>query len=355
MALRWMIYGAYGYTGELIARHAVKQGLHPLLAGRDAERVTALATTLGLESIAVSLDDSKALRAALADVDAVVHAAGPFSRTSQPMVEACLETGTHYLDITGEISVFNAAFNAHQAAVDAGIVLLPGVGFDVIPTDGLAAMLHRELPDATELDLAFAGLGAISRGTLRTAVEGIAYGGWIREGGRFKGVPTGWKSRDVVFADQTRRVVTIPWGDLATAHRSTGIGNIRTWAAFPPSSIRWMRWSNPFRKLLGTGPAQRLMLGWIARQPPGPDEATREQGRAEVWGRVANPAGVAVERTLTTPEGYSFTAQGAVASVLRIQEASPGAHTPSTAFGTDFIASFEGVTIGASMRLSTAP
>ena len=159
MTPRWMIYGAYGYTGELIARLAVEQGETPILSGRSAEKLAPLAEELGLAHHAVSLDDGEGLRAALEGVDAVVHAAGPFSHTSRPMVKACLDTGTHYLDITGEIAVFNGVFKAHQKAVDAGVVLLPGVGFDVIPTDGMAAMLHRALPDAVELDLAFAGLG----------------------------------------------------------------------------------------------------------------------------------------------------------------------------------------------------
>ena len=345
MTPRWMIYGAYGYTGELIARLAVAQGETPILSGRSAEKLAPLAEELGLAHHAVSLDDGEGLRAALEGVDAVVHAAGPFSHTSRPMVKACLDTGTHYLDITGEIAVFNGVFKAHQKAVDAGVVLLPGVGFDVIPTDGMAAMLHRALPDAVELDLAFAGLGAVSQGTMRTSVEGMAHGGWIREDGEFKSVPSGWQSREVPFHDQARTVVTIPWGDLATAHRTTGIPNIRTWAAFPKSAIRAMRWSNPFKALLGTAPAQRLMKSWIARQPAGPDAEMREKGRAEVWGRAVNAEGRAFEGTLTTPEGYRFTAQGAVASVKRIAEASPGAHTPATAFGVDYVASFDGVTV----------
>ena len=345
MALQWMIYGAYGYTGELIARLAVEKGEKPVLSGRSAAKLAPLAEELGLEHIAVGLDDPEALAAALKDMDAVVHAAGPFSHTSRPMVKACLATGTHYLDITGEIAVFNGVFKAHDKAVDAGVVLLPGVGFDVIPTDGMAAMLHRALPDAVELDLAFAGLGAVSQGTMRTSVEGMAHGGWIREDGEFKGVSSGWKSREVTFHDHTRTVVTIPWGDLATAYRTTGIPNIRTWAAFPKSAIRAMRWSNPFKKLLGTAPLQRLMKSWIARQPPGPDLEMREKGRAEVWGRAVNAEGKAVEGTLTTPEGYRFTAQGAVASVLRVSEVAPGAHTPATAFGVDYVATFEGVTV----------
>jgi saccharopine dehydrogenase (NAD+, L-lysine-forming) len=350
MSEQWMIYGAYGFTGELIAHHAVEQGESPLLAGRDAERTAALAHELGLDHVAASLDDEDALHKALSRVDAVVHAAGPFSRTSAKMVAACLATGTHYLDITGEIAVFNAVFKAHDAAVEAGVVLLPGVGFDVIPTDGMAALLHRELPDAVSLDLAFAGLGSASQGTMRTALEGISQGGWIREDGRLKNVPTGWQSQEVDFADKRRNVVTIPWGDLATAYRSTGIPNIRTWMAIPRSAARWMRYSNPFKGLLGSGAAQGLMSRWIDRQERGPDAQARATGRSEVWGRVVNDAGQSVEGTLTAPEGYRLTALGAVASVKRVAQATPGAHTPSSAFGADFAGTIEGITVHSTHR-----
>ena len=151
----WMLYGANGYTGRLIARVAAGRGERPVLAGRSAEKLEPLARELGLEHRVVGLDDQDLQCAALADVDAVVHAAGPFSLTSEPMVDACLATSTHYIDITGEIDVFERIFARDGEARRAGVVLLPGAGFDVVPTDGVAARLARELPEAVELELAF--------------------------------------------------------------------------------------------------------------------------------------------------------------------------------------------------------
>jgi short subunit dehydrogenase-like uncharacterized protein len=145
----WMIYGANGYTGRLIARLAVQRGERPILAGRDAAAVGALAAELDLPHRAVSLHDAAGLREALSGVAVVAHCAGPFDLTAAPMVEACLATGTHYVDITGEIGVFEAVFARDDDARAAGVVLLPGAGFDVVPTDCLAAMLHAALPTAT--------------------------------------------------------------------------------------------------------------------------------------------------------------------------------------------------------------
>src|SRR5262245_25206431 len=101
----FLIYGANGYTGELIARRATAQGLRPILAGRS-KTVTALAGELSLEHRLFALDDPGAIDSGLQGVSVVLHCAGPFSRTFQPMADACLRMKVNYRDITGEIAVF---------------------------------------------------------------------------------------------------------------------------------------------------------------------------------------------------------------------------------------------------------
>jgi short subunit dehydrogenase-like uncharacterized protein len=169
----WMIYGAYGYSARLIAEHAKDRGLTPVLAGRNGDKTKAVADEFGFEHRAFAFDDPELVAISLRDIDAVIHCAGPFSATSTPMLEACLSAGTHYFDITGEMDVFE---NAHSARVDAAakhaeIVICPGVGFDVVPTDCIARALADELPDATELALGFHGDMNVSPGTAKTIVE----------------------------------------------------------------------------------------------------------------------------------------------------------------------------------------
>ena len=164
----WLLYGAYGYTGARIARLAVERGERPTLAGRDATATAALAEELNLPHCSFDLEDPHRLSQAIKGFRAVLHCAGPFSATSQPMADACLATGAHYLDITGEIGVFEALAARDQEARTAGVCLLPGVGFDVVPTDCLAALLSERLPGASHLELAFRGAGTPSRGTART-------------------------------------------------------------------------------------------------------------------------------------------------------------------------------------------
>jgi short subunit dehydrogenase-like uncharacterized protein len=347
----WMIYGANGYTGELVAREAVRRGLSPVLAGRSAEAVRRLAGELGLASRAFSLDDRGGTAAELYGVEAVLHCAGPFRHTSAPMVRACLATRAHYLDITGEIDVFEAVLARGEEARRAGVALLPGVGFDVVPSDCLAARLAAALPDASELALAFwAAGGSTSRGTLKTMIEGLPHAGAVRRNGRIVSVPIAWDAREIDFGTGRRWTMTIPWGDVSTAWHSTGIPNIRVYTAASPARIRRLKRLAPLLPLAGWKPVKRLALSWVERRVTGPSPEQRQSGRMYLWGEVRNAAGRTVTATVETPEGYRFTAIAAVESMARVLagKVQPGAWTPSRAFGADYVGELPGVVVGES-------
>ena len=340
--MSWLIYGANGYTGELVARLAVARGQRPVLTGRRSGAVATLAAELGLEHRIADLADGAQLRRLTADVALVAHCAGPFSATSAPMVAACLDTGTHYLDVTGEIDVFEAIYRRHAEAVDAGVVLLPGAGFDVVPTDCLAGLLSASLPGATALELAFRAGGGMSTGTRRSSLEGLAAGTRRRVDGTLVSTPFGVPSRIVPFPSGPRRVGAVRWGDLASAYRSTGIPTITTYTVLPPG-----RTVRPGAALLRWGPVRRL----ASRGVPGggPDRARRAASRSEVWGEVSAPDGTRHSATLIGPNGYDLTADSVVraAAVLLAGGIEPGAHTPATALGTGFAQTLDGVRITA--------
>ena len=335
----WMIYGANGYTGELIARAAA--GEKPLLAGRNAPRIEALARDLGCESRVFGVD-----RPRLDGVSLVLHCAGPFVHTSAPMVRACLEAGVHYLDITGEISVFESIMALDADAKRRNVTLLPGVGFDVVPTDCLAAMLAQRLPDATELTLAFQGGAGLSAGTQKTILEGMRDGGAIRRDGRIVRVPTLFDTREIPFRSGSRLAMTIPWGDVATAFYSTKIPNIRVYRATSPRAVARMRRIRHLVPLLAIAPIKWL-LSRAASRLEGPDAAARARARMEIWGRVSNRDGREVTMSMTTPEGYAFTALSAIAAVKRIlrDPVRAGSFTPSMRLGAEFVTTIPGVVI----------
>jgi short subunit dehydrogenase-like uncharacterized protein len=255
------------------------------------------------------------------------------------MVRACLDAGTHYLDITGEISVFEAIMRMNDEAAQRGVLLLPGVGFDVVPTDCLGAQLAQELPDANELWLAFyASRGGISRGTMKTMIEGIDQGGAIRRDGKIVNVPMLYDVREIDFSCGKRLAMTIPWGDVSTAFHSTGIPNIRVYNAASPRAIRRLRIMKPCIPLLGLKPVKRLLHSFANRRG-GPSPEARTEGRMYLWGRVTNASGAAIAMTKTTPEGYEFTVISSIAAVERVLAAPRrgGSFTPSKFFGAHFV------------------
>lgn len=336
----WLLYGAYGYTGQLIGDEAQRHGVSVIAAGRNAEKMAALTASWAQEKHVVSLGDRAALHRLLQEVDGVMHCAGPFEDTAAPMVEACLETGTHYLDITGEWQVFEALRRRDAEARDAGIVVLPGVGFDVVPTDCVAATLARACPDATALSLGFVGLGALSRGTALTALRGWGEGSLMRRNGRLVRIPAGSHTRQVEIAGRTRTLTAIPWGDISTAHHTTGIDTIAVYTEVPPVLRRLLRASTALpawlRALLH--PLAEVAVRTLVQ---GPDAETRAAGASWVWGEVHRPDGTTRTARWTGPEGYTLTARTAVAAMqaLETTDPAPGYHTPSTAFGPDFVAS----------------
>lgn len=346
----WMIYGANGFTGELCAREAVRRGLRPVLAGRRQPPVEALARELGLPIRIFGLGDPVGVAAGLEGMAAVLHCAGPFIRTSRPMVEGCLESGTHYLDITGEIAVFEAIHRKGDQAREAGVVLLPGVGFDVVPSDCLAAMLARALPDATELDLAFTGDGAEwSRGTLKTMIESLPHVGAVRREGQIVPVPPAHATRELDFPGLGRRLaVTVAWGDVSTAYHTTGIPNIRVFTGMPPAAVRRLRRMAPLLPLVSSKPVKGLLQWWVGLTVTGPGERKRETVRMHVWGEARNEAGEVVTGSLDVPEAYRFTALAGVECGVRVAagRVAAGAWTPARAFGPDFVGELPGVEVG---------
>lgn len=337
--MNWLIYGANGYTGELIAREAARRGLKPMLAGRSHEKVQVLAHELGLEARGFSLDDVAEVTRQLSGYALVLNCAGPFSATAAPMMEACLRTRAHYLDITGEIAVFELAQSLNARARGAGVVLCPGVGFDVIPTDCVAAALKAAMPDATHLALGFDSRSGFSPGTAKTSVEGLAQGGKVRRDGKIMKVPLAYKVRRIDFGDGEKEAMTIPWGDISTAFYTTGIPNIETYIPGSRAMIANARRANWIRPLLGLSLVQRLLKARIARTVKGPDEAKRARTHTFVWGEVTNASGQTKTARIRTANGYSLTVTGSLSVVEHLMTNKPagGAYAPSKLVGADLV------------------
>jgi len=330
----FLIYGCYGYTGKLITRFAVEQGFRPTLAGRNGTKVKALAEKYQLDYKVFDLSEKEKFTAALQDVEVLLHCAGPFEHTYRQAIEVCLATKTHYLDITGEVVVFEGAKRYDKKAKDAGIMVMPGTGFDVVPSDCLALYLKEQLPDAHTLELAIAGTGGrTSHGTALTAVGSLGKKGAIRKNGKLEPSNVGAFIKDIPFSHKTRSCISIPWGDISTAYTSTNIPNIKVFMQVPKSAIKWVKVTPYFRMLLGTNMVQNFLKKKIKQQPAGPSDEERKTARSNFWGMVKNAKGERKMATLEAPEGYTLTALTALNITQKVLDNNykVGYQTPATA------------------------
>jgi short subunit dehydrogenase-like uncharacterized protein len=341
-----LIYGATGYMGGLTARAALDRGLRPLLAGRTVERLTLLATELELEYRVASLADQEALDRSLRGVSVLLNAAGPFSATWQPLVEACLRCGVHYLDLTGEVLVFEAMRARGGEARHRGILLLPGVGFDVVPSDCLAAHVAARLPGAKTLRLAVSGLELVSKGSAVTLAEQLGRPPLVRRRGRLMSIPAGSLEHVFDFGSGPAASVAVSWGDLATAFNTTGIDNIETYFEATPAVRAMTSVSRFWGAILATPPWQLTLHALASWLPPGPDAAERGSRAAVIVAEVEHPSGRIACARLCTPEAYTLSAQTAVAIAAEVASGNyePGFQTPARLYGADYILQFDGVT-----------
>jgi len=347
-----MVYGANGYSGTLIARYAAKYNLQPVLAGRREEAVKLLATKLNLPYQIFDLNDKHKAEAALKEIKVVIHAAGPYDFTAKQMLETCLITGTHYLDLNGDLDVFEMLKTYDLKAKQAGIMLLPGAGFDVVPTDCLALYLKKLLPDATELQLAFAILNSsISRGTAITTINKLGELGASRKEGKIIAEPVGCNSMSVDFFTGKNKeerkifVMSLPWGDVSTAYFTTGIPSIKTYTSMPPGSKWLLKFQGLFNWLLRKKTVRSFIKKQLDKRSAGPDDNMRNNAQSLVWGKVTNATGTSVTARLVCPEAYDVTAYSTLLIAQKILNGNfkAGYQTPASAYGENLVLEIDGV------------
>ena len=343
---RFLLYGANGYTGQLIARYAGEYGLAPILAGRREGALKPLSKQLNLPFLMIDLNDQQSLQNALKKVKVVVHAAGPFQYTAKQMVDACLATNTHYIDINGDISVFEMIKEYDSAAKQAGIMVLPGAGFDVVPTDCTALLLKKTIPDAVNLKLAFASLGGgLSHGTATTMANKLGEGGNIRKNGKIVHVPLGQNGFWVDFGRQKLFVMSIPWGDISTAYFTTLIPNIETFAGVSRSTYLFLKLQPLFNWMLRKPGIRNFIKKKIDSRPPGPTDEMRRTAKSLIWGEVMNTAGKKAIVRMEGPDGYTLTTHSVLIIAKKILQGNskPGYQTPASVYGEDLILEVPGV------------
>ncbi|MFX1275289.1 MAG: saccharopine dehydrogenase family protein [Promethearchaeota archaeon] len=345
MKKSWILYGANGYTGILLAKEAKENGLNPIIAGRSKEKIHPLAEKLDLEYLIFDLNDEDKLIDIFQNQDLILNAAGPFKYTSKSIVNACLKSKAHYLDITGEVPVFEENFKLNQQAIDSEIAIISGVGFDVVPTDCMASYIHTKIDNPIKLDIGVAGVDNLSRGTLKTMIEYFSSGSLIRRDGNLM-----LKKKDeyldkIRFYDKDRKVLAVSWGDLATAFKTTSIPNITTYMPPSMSLLKLLKSSGTSLDGSSQGFDENKLLKYIEDNVYGPDENVRSEGTSHIWVSVSNQSGDKAEAWLETIEPYRFTVLSGIKAVEKVINSNlKGSLTPSLAFGADFVLEFPDTT-----------
>lgn len=341
----WMIYGAYGYTGKLVVAQALEQGRRPILAGGTESKLKPYADSLGLEYRTFKVIDAVDN---LDGIGTLINCAGPFHATAEQMMDGCIANGVNYFDISGEIDIFQAAYARTEKAKEAGVILCPGVGFDIVPTDCLALLLKQALPEATELELAFDFGTLPSMGTTRTAIQSIGDGSIYRKNDQIVGVGLGHGMRQIQFAKGPKWAVCVPWADVFTTQVSVGIPNVMVFGAMPWIMCASMKLANPIKGFLAK-PANQKRLEALANKvlSDGPDEQARASAPTGFWGQVKTPDGRHCSATITGPSVYTLTADlsTAVALVSETCDKEGGYYTASLLIGADFLSNREGYSV----------
>lgn len=339
-----LIYGANGYTGRLIVAECLKHGIKPSIAGRNKQQIFELAQAHNLPWAVFNLKENNELTEWLKTGSIVIHCGGPFIHTAKTMVEACLTTNTHYLDITGEYQVFDLVQSYDDQAKEKGLMLLPGAGFDVVPSDCLAKHLHEQLPGATQLELAFVSKGGgLSRGTAKTMIENLGEPQVRREYGEYAFAKMGNRSKVINYGSFEQLSMAISWGDISTAFLSTGIPNIEVYSGTSTSQLKQVKRMNMLGPLMRTGLFRNLLKKQINKKPPGPSDDRRSKANMFLWGQVSNDT-QSKEARLVTPNGYTLTASASIHLAKKIIEGNfkSGYQTPASAYGSGLILELDG-------------
>jgi saccharopine dehydrogenase (NAD+, L-lysine-forming) len=341
---RIMIYGATGFTGMLIARAAVELGCDLVLAARDRDRLAAAARPFGLTARAFALDDSGETINALSDIDIVLNAAGPFAATSEPLIAACLAARTHYLDVTGELSVFVTAHRHDASARERGIMILPGVGFWIVASDCLAADVATLMPEAKYLRIGCSRSELFSRGSLRTIMSETRDQVIIRQASRLARIPVGHLEWQFDYGEGKRTSIAVSLADVFTAYFTTAIPNIEGYFEANLSARTAGALAVGFTTAIGATRLRALVDVGLAAWPERPSMNARSAAKQVIVAEAEDGWRRSRRLRLVTRDGYSFTVEAAIIVLRRVISGDfvPGFQTPGKLFGSGFALSIPG-------------
>jgi short subunit dehydrogenase-like uncharacterized protein len=319
-----VLIGATGYTGRLVA-HEIQRAGHPcVLVARRADRVEALAAELGeLATYRVAdVTDADALAETVRAGAVVINCAGPFIGLAEPVVRACIDAGTHYVDTTGEQGFMRTVYSRfHEAALDAGVSVVPAMAFEYALGDCAAAIGAAGLTQPLRtVDVIYAwGDGTSSKGTRRTIVRVLSRRGVVLEHEHLRRRPQGARRRDVrISSGGTLKAVLFASGEVLTVPRHLQSETVQGWVVLGSATARVVPLLAPVVPLVVT--LLRPLIEAMATRRPDPEPAERETSRFTIRVELHDRNGLRRAVELRGRDPYAVTAAAAGAGARRALE-----------------------------------
>jgi short subunit dehydrogenase-like uncharacterized protein len=348
-----VVFGATGYTGELVSEALIERGAKPVLAARSQSKLDALVSKLGggLESRVADVGEPDSVRAIVSRGDVLVATVGPFARWGAPAVEAAIAAGVHYLDSTGEGPFIQDVFERYGGgAQSAGCGLVTAFGYDWVPGNLAAALAVREAgPSAIRVDAGYfvtgSGMGGMSGGTKASAAGVLTRPTYTYRGGRLVAERGAKRVRTFAVRGRQRPAISVGSSEqFALPAQFPQLREANTYLGWFGGLSRFMQVQSAaftgLTKVPGVQNGIENALGRVIRgSTGGPDAEARSGGGSHVVATAYDASGGELATaTVTGIDAYTFTgrilAWGAQRALAGGMEGT-GALGPTQAFGVD--------------------
>ena len=334
-----LVYGVLGYTGNLFIEHSLDTNL-PIVLGARQKEVKILAEKCGMEHRVFEINDVQNIIPYLSDIKAVINLANVSYGINKYLIDACIQTKTHYVDLASEYPDILEIYKLHHMALTNGVMLMPGAGFNLAPTDIAGRIASELLPNPTKLSLGFATFGNASRGTIKTVLKMTAETGYSRLSGKLVVAKPASEKRLFQAEGKEYSLINNPlMGDSLAGFISTNIQNITTYSYYPWILVQFMKGRmNWLRKFL------LRYSHWFF--PLGPTEDELKRQHTYTWAQIENQQNQKLTVTIKGPQAYIFTAKiiGSIVNLLAKGKANAG-FTPPSFYGRNLIEGIGGVHI----------
>lgn len=320
-----IVYGAYGQIGKAITQELLKQGIYPLLAGRNTKKLTQFANKTNLPFACFDLINPTTIARHLEDAEVFINCAGSLITNPEPIARAAIQAQCHYLDVGGQYHTLTTLYSLSNVAASSQSVICAGLGAECIPGDCLAGSIKHNLKDLSQLDIAYDISHRFSAGSIKATLNRLSKGNIELQNHTPTATQYSFNSKRVLFGSRMKHVSQVPTGDLAAINRSTNCPNVKSYFAITKQFTPIIRLLNWIPGLLIAKPLHRMIDKLFSNSMGKPT------GISHYWAKGISTDEREMVARVSTPDIYQFTVNSTlyIANYLLKHERSGGVYTPA--------------------------